>query len=248
MIVKRSKIRYYTAIFIFCFAVTGYGQSCVELLGAGKAYAVPYYIIDSNIPGPAICIIGGTHGNEPAGCRTAQELLKLKPDRGKLIIIPAANRRAVKENRREIPGEGDLNRCFPGSAAGSVMEELALEILKMMQEQKIGVLLDLHESLDYYLVNNQYVGQTVIAYENEMSVWAGEMAVEKVNAGIEIPAERFTLLKNPVRGSTAWAAGKYLQISAFTVETCKKLKLSARTAYMRQIIGSILAEVGVRLS
>jgi hypothetical protein len=74
------------------------------------------------------------------------------------------------------------------------------------------------------------------------------MALEKVNAAIVTPMEKFILLKNPVKGSTAWAAGKYLHVRAFTVETCTKLKLSARTAYMLQIIREILAEVGVCLA
>jgi predicted deacylase len=247
MKLKLRKAGYYAVILIFLFNTPTQGLSCVKLLGAGKTYATPYYIIDSDISGPAVCIIGGTHGDEPAGCRTAQELLTLKPDCGKLIIIPMANLRAVKLGRREIPGEGDLNRCYPGSATGILMEELAFEMFELMKEQKISVLVDLHESLDYHLINNQYLGQTVIAYGNEMSIWAGGIAIEKVNAGIAIPAEKFSLLKNPIKGSTAWAVGKYLQVPSFTVETCKKLKLSDRTDYMDQIIRCVLAEVGVRL-
>jgi predicted deacylase len=248
MKLQLKKVGYGTVMLLFLLNTPTPGLCCVKLLGAGKPYATPYYIIDSSISGPAVCIIGGTHGNEPAGCLAARELLRWKPDCGKLIIIPAANRKAVRLNRREIPPEGDLNRCYPGSATGILMEKLALEMLELMKEEKISVLVDLHESLDYHLINHKYLGQTLIAYENEMSVWVGGIAAEKVNAAIKIPARQFILLKNPVRGSTAWAAGKYLQVLSFTVETCKKLKLSARTGYMVQIIRYILAEVGVRLS
>jgi predicted deacylase len=249
MIFKSKNVRYYIAFLIFWFATTGFGLNSEKLLGTGKAYATPYYIIDSDIPGPAVCIVGGTHGDEPAGCRIARELLILNPDCGKLIIIPTANLRAVKLNRREIPGEGDLNRCYPGNPGGILMEQLAWEIFQLMKEHKIGVLIDLHESVDYHVVsNNKYLGQTLIAYENEMSIWAGEIAIERVNAKIKVPAEKFILLKNPIRGSTAWAAGKYLHVPAFTVETCKKLRFAARTGYAVQLIRCILAEVGVRIS
>jgi predicted deacylase len=248
MKLKLNKGGYYIVILILLLYIPTRGLCCVKLLGAGKPYATPCYIIDSNISGPVVCIIGGTHGNEPAGCRAARELLTLKPDCGKLIIIPRANLRAVRLGRREIPGEGDLNRCYPGSATGILMEKLAWEMLQLMKQHKISVLIDLHESLDYHLMNNKYLGQTLIAYENDLSIWTAEMALEKVNAAIVTPMEKFILLKNPVKGSTAWAAGKYLHVRAFTVETCTKLKLSARTAYMLQIIREILAEVGVCLA
>jgi predicted deacylase len=248
MTFKSKNVRYYIAFLIFWFAASGLGLNSEKLLGTGKAYATPYYIIDSNIPGPAVCIIGGTHGDEPAGCHTARELHTWRPDRGRLIVIPEANLRTVRLNRREIPGEGDLNRCYPGNPNGILMEQLAWEIFQLMKEHKIGVLIDLHESVDYHASNNKYLGQTLIAYENEMSIWAGEIAIERVNANIKAPAEKFVLLKNPIRGSTAWAAGKYLQVPAFTVETCKKLRLAARTGYAVQLIKYILAEVGVRIS
>jgi hypothetical protein len=245
---KRRNIGYCTIILILLFTAATQGLSSVNLLGAGKPYATPYYTIDSNISGPTVCIIGGTHGNEPAGCRTAKELLALKPDCGKLIIIPTANLRAVKLNRREIPGEGNLNRCYPGSVTGILMEKLACEIFELMKEQKISMVIDLHESLNYYSLNNKYLGQTVIAYENDISIWTAGTAIERVNAGIEMPAQKFTLLKNPIQGSTAWAVGKYLHVPSFTVETCIKLKLSDRTGFMVQLIKCILAEAGVHLS
>jgi predicted deacylase len=248
MKIKFKKGGYYIVILIFLLNISAPGLCCVKLLGAGKPYATPYYIIDSNRSGQAVCIIGGTHGNEPAGWRTAKELLRWKPDCGKLIIIPTANLKAVKLNRRAIPGEGDLNRCYPGSATGILMEKLAWEIFEFIKKQKITMLIDLHESVDYHLINNKYLGQTVIAYGNEMSIWIGVNAIEKVNAGVVIPADQFILLNNPVRGSTAWAAGKYLQVPSFTVETCKKLKLADRIGYTVQLIRGILAEVGVRLS
>lgn len=243
-----KKIGYCALIFIFWSGASTLGQSIEKLLGAGKAYATPYYIIDSNILGPAVCIIGGTHGDEPAGCRTARELHTWRPDRGRLIVIPEANLRAVRLNRREIPGEGDLNRCYPGNPSGILMEQLAWEIFQLMKEHQIGALIDLHESVDYHASNNKYLGQTLIAYENEISVWTGGIAVERVNAQIIAPAEKFILLKNPIWGSTAWAAGKHLHVPAFTVETCKKLRLAARTGYAIQLIKYILAEVGVRIS
>lgn len=251
MIFKKAKnLRIYAVLIILLSYLYMHPNDVFKkenLIGPGKPYATPYYIIESKLPGPVICIIGGTHGNEPAGYRTAEKLLQFKPDYGKLIIIPRANIRAVRRNWREIPEEGDLNRCYPGNKTGSIMERFAFELLNFMREKKIDLLIDLHESLDYYLTNKDYLGQTIIAYQNEKSIWIAGMAIERINTKIKREKEQFSLLKNPIRGSTAWAGGKYLKIPAFSIETCKKLSLASRTNYMCQLVGYILEEVGVKL-
>lgn len=251
MIFKKAKnLRIYAVLIILLSYLYMHPNDVFKkenLIGPGKPYATPYYIIESKLPGPVICIIGGTHGNEPAGCRAAEKLLQFKPDCGKLVVIPKANIRALKGNRREIPGEGDLNRCYPGNKTGILMERFAFELLNFMREEKIDLLIDLHESLDYYLTNKDYLGQTIIAYQNESSIWIGGMAIEQINTKIKREKEKFTLLKNPIRGSTAWAGGKYLEIPAFSIETCKKLSLASRTDYMYRLVGYILEEVGVKL-
>ena len=90
---------------------------------------LPIIYIESSVSGPTVCAIGGTHGNELAGCMATLELFKLRPDCGRLITIPQENFRAVKQNLREIPGESDLKCCYPGKKTGILMENLLLTVV-----------------------------------------------------------------------------------------------------------------------
>lgn len=53
------------------------------------------YIIDSNVPGPSVLIMGGTHPNEPAGQIAATLILEnIEVTKGKVFIITEANKSA----------------------------------------------------------------------------------------------------------------------------------------------------------
>ena len=62
-------------------------------------------------------ITAGIHGNEIAGPQAADQIRQWILKRGKLIIVPEANRPALKKNTRNVPGADkeikDLNRNFP---------------------------------------------------------------------------------------------------------------------------------------
>lgn len=122
-------------------------------------------IIDSfsqGIFGPLVFIIGGIHGNEPAGVialqRVLESLATINPDfRGKLIGV-RGNIPALQQQRRYI--DCDLNRLWstqeiqriqalPDSAACNTEERELLELLQVMEENFAGehemkVLVDLH--------------------------------------------------------------------------------------------------------
>jgi len=54
------------------------------------------YVMDSGKPGATVLVLGGTHGNEPAGYMTA--ILTVEhavPERGTLMVIPHANRSSM---------------------------------------------------------------------------------------------------------------------------------------------------------
>jgi hypothetical protein len=54
------------------------------------------YVLDSGKPGGSALVLGGTHGNEPAGYLTAVLLLEnAVPSAGKLFVIPFANASAM---------------------------------------------------------------------------------------------------------------------------------------------------------
>ena len=62
---------------------------------AGTALDSPVYFIEPEVPspdGPAILILGGTHGNEPAGVVTASLFISwARPVSARIIVVPRAN-------------------------------------------------------------------------------------------------------------------------------------------------------------
>jgi hypothetical protein len=54
------------------------------------------YVLDSGKPGATVIVLGGTHGNEPAGYMTAILIVEnAVPVSGRLLVIPHANRSSV---------------------------------------------------------------------------------------------------------------------------------------------------------
>jgi len=228
----------------------------------GTDFQTPVFIFDSKIEGPAVLIIGGTHGNEPAGFEAAHRLLKLffsnKILKGKIFIIPESNKNAAYKNKRRIPVPdsvdkemGNLNRCYPGEKNGLPMQQMAFEITRLIKKENISLVLDLHESPRYHLesVNkkDEYhgLGQTLIYTVNERAVWLGMVAVDFLNENIPQGIKRFTLVEQPIKHSCAWSAGENFNIPAFTVETCRKLPLEERIEYQIKTVIVMLKEEGI---
>ena len=85
------------------------------VLAAGTRFATTYYDARGRGSGPTVLIVAGIHGDERAPPIAAKALLHLKPTRGRLVIVPKANREAHRVGKRFTPGVRykDLNRNFP---------------------------------------------------------------------------------------------------------------------------------------
>ena len=197
---------------------------------AGTQWETPWYLLDSGRAGPTTVVLGGTHGYEISGWLAAGELLAWKPDKGRVLVLPRVNMRGVIERDRFVPGDKDLNRCYPGNPEGSPAERLAWEVFSLIKSQDAAMVIDLHESFDFHLVDESALGQTIVLYSNDSAAWNALEAMETINAELTPPLESFSLLQGPIEGSTAWAAGKELGIQAFTLETCLRLPLAKRIA------------------
>lgn len=83
----------------------------------------------SNGAGPTVLLVGGNHGDEYEGPIACMKMIRaLDPDHltGRVIIIPALNYPAVKAGARLSPVDGkNMNRAFPGNAAGTETEMIA---------------------------------------------------------------------------------------------------------------------------
>lgn len=228
----------------------------------GTKYQTPIFKFDSYKPGSTILILGGTHGNEPAGFEAAYRLLQKLAQNpikaGKIFIVPEANRLAVAHNNRRIPvpegydfERGNLNRCYPGDSTGLPMERAAYQITEFIRTQKVDLFIDLHESPKFHLESkdvkgNYYgLGQTLIYTPNEAAIWLAMIIADSLNSKIPEKINQFSLVEYPIEHSGAWSAGKYFNIPAFTTETCKKLALEDRIQFQLDILNLMFREKGV---
>lgn len=231
-------------------------------LMAGTDYATPLFHFKGKVAGAKVLIIGGTHGNEPAGYEAAHRLLKILSEtpisEGEVFILPTANRLAglAFERRIKVPGGvnremGNLNRCYPGNSHGLPMEQLAFQITGLIKEFAIDAVVDFHESpvfhLEYVENSGQYhgLGQTLIYTPNDAGSWIAMVLLDEMNSTIPDGFQQFSLAAGPVRHSAAWSAGEFFAIPGFTTETCKKLPLETRIAYQLQMVRIILREAGI---
>jgi predicted deacylase len=139
------------AVWVSAFATTAKGiETGAYLLLEGTVWETPYYVNDSGKAGPTVLVVGGVHGNEPAGTRAAEQIRHWPIVRGKLIVVPAANRPGLAAGTRFLPGvkspHRDLNRNFPGENAEG---ELADALLKLVNDTKPSWVLDLHEGYEF---------------------------------------------------------------------------------------------------
>ncbi len=231
-------------------------------LMAGTENQTPLYRFHGEQEGPTVLIIGGTHGNEPAGFEAGYDLLEMflkkPPLKGTVFLVPEANTIAaqIKSRRIKTPRGvdhemGNLNRCYPGNSHGLPMEQLAYQITKLIREFNISAVIDLHESpvfhLEYKEDSGQYhgLGQTLIYTPNEAASWTAMVLIDEMNATIPPGREQISLAAGPVEHSAAWSAGTFFGIQGFTTETCKQLPLETRVRYQIQMVQIILREVGI---
>lgn len=246
----KKRILILILLVIMICSISSVGQAFIKkgILGIDEKYTTSYYVIQSGKKGPTIFIVGGTHGDELAGWSAAEKLLKYRPDKGKLVIIPYANKRAVEKKIRFLPSESDLNRAYPGQKDGTIMEKLAYDIYGLIEKMETDLLLDLHESQGFMVDNSKYLGQSIIAYQNSSSIWLALNGREIINQDIAIEKHQIHLLSHPKKGTLTWAVGKNLDIPAFTVETCKEIELDKRIDYQIKVVKGILEQVEVNLS
>lgn len=232
-----SKKRFFKAIFIvlilllFCLSKTAFLQTIsIEYIRAGTDNETPAYIIQTPIKKPIIMILAGTHGNEVAGIEAAEYLKdNINIEKGTLIIVPRTNILAYEKGLRNFPQNINLNRVYPGNPQGNSVEKLAYEIFDLMKSYDIDLLIDLHESIEFYKKNPKNYGQTIVLDSNDYYLFdLSSTIVKEMNEGIVDNNNKYQVLVDPIKGSTAYSAHHQLGIPAITFETCRKLPLSFR--------------------
>lgn len=112
-----------------------------------KANYTPFEscVVKTVVPGPHVLIIAGVHGDEVEPMLAAMRLsktLKRVLNKGRVTIVPVANTSAFGLGSRVGEDGLDLARTLPGKKEGSITEELADAVSRLIETA--DYLIDLH--------------------------------------------------------------------------------------------------------
>jgi predicted deacylase len=221
-------------------------------IAAGSPAATPFYVEATSEKGPTVMIVGGIHGDEPAGAYAADQIRHWPLRRGRLLVVPRANVSALAAGTRtsSIPDATNrlnLNRAFPPVAsAGTTVPPLAAALWAFVRTNQVDWLLDLHEGADFRIQTNRSVGSSVIPATLPEARRLGELMVRAVNATIANSNRQFVLLNQPIKGSLARAAADELGVRTMIVETTTKSQpLALRARQHRIAVHALLSELGM---
>lgn len=114
----------------------------------GDKIRMPVRVIRAKKPGPRVFVTAAIHGDEINGTGIIHDFLfgetcDLKC--GTLIFVPVVNVLGFENNQRYLPDRRDLNRCFPGSANGSMAGRIAYTLMnEIVSKCDFGI--DLHSA------------------------------------------------------------------------------------------------------
>lgn len=219
-------------------------QVTVRTILSGTVHATKLYVIDSGVPGPTVWISGGVHGSELAGWMAAEKIAEWRVSRGRLVVVPHAFELAVQQRLRAARGYSDLNRQFPTSSGGSPSGTLARGLWEELKRYRPDWVFDLHEAMSNRNINPNSVGQTMIVYPNSEINAMADTVIKRINRNLSSTL-RFQMLRYPVQGSLARAAGQFLGANAAIVETSRLYDLNDRINWHLTLMRYVLEELGM---
>ena len=110
------------------------------------AVTIPVHVRRGLEDGPVVFVTAALHGDEINGTGAVRALVQdesLQLRSGSVILVPVLNVLGFDRHSRYLPDRRDLNRCFPGSATGSMASRLARFIFdEVVGRSDFGI--DLH--------------------------------------------------------------------------------------------------------
>lgn len=219
-------------------------------IAVGTRWATEALIMDSGVAGPTVVVIGGVHGDEPAGYRAARQIAGWRPAKGRLVVVPRANILGLGASTRRMPGlsksVSDLNRQFPTADRDQPVGELATALWRFVCEQEPDFVIDLHEGFDFTQRNPKSVGSSLIGSQHPGTGAIARAARAAVNATIAEQDLKFVLKTRAVNGSLVRAVVDRLKVPALILETTKKSQaLALRVRQHRLMVHAVLDALGV---
>lgn len=95
---------------------------------SGMTLRIPIHVRRAVEDGPTVFVTAALHGDELNGTGAIRYLIQddtFEIRRGALVLVPVLNLLAFDRHTRYLPDRRDLNRCFPGSATGSLASRMA---------------------------------------------------------------------------------------------------------------------------
>jgi predicted deacylase len=114
------------------------GETVEVSMAVSESYSsltipIPVVIRRGRKPGPTVFVTAALHGDEINGTGAIRALIRdnlFELARGALILVPVVNILGFDRHSRYLPDRRDLNRCFPGSAKGSLASRMAHVIFR----------------------------------------------------------------------------------------------------------------------
>jgi uncharacterized protein len=211
---------------------------------------IALHVFEAAEPGPTAVVQAGIHGDEVAGVHALSELLEddaLRPDRGKLIVVPVMNPAAYRARQRAAPDGLDLNRCFPGDAEAPERERrLARRFMDLVEDERPALVVTLHESWKRYdpAVTPSF-GQTIVYGVDPMPSIVGR-TIERLNERFTAPEEHWDPQYYPVATSSTEVIVDATGCVGLCIETWMEFPEARRIEMHKAVVELLLDDIGVR--
>lgn len=204
------------------------------------------HVFDSKKDGPRVFMIGGTHGNEPAGTLGLEQLMnqfrtgKIRLDSGMIAIVSYPNKLGLACNSRWLLHRlwhRDLNRNYPTNDFEQTRDPISSRIINWIKSYNINFILDFHEGWGYSIVNKDSMGSGIFPGLLHNSKQIAEDIVVSLNHSISNPAKKFTLQfnKHPtIRSLKNYA--NYKKIDYILIETSGQNDIQPTSVRIEQVL------------
>lgn len=213
-------------------------------LMAGTRHATEAVIIRGPASGPTVLVVGGIHGDQPAGVQAAQRVAQYRDlSRGTLIVVPAINKQAVQGGQRTAADGVDLNRTFPTRSGARPTDPRSRALWDLIRNEGVQYVLDLHEGKNYQSTSSS-IGQMVIHNTNRGTKDLADAMVTALNRTVS--GNRVWRTGGPpVIGGLTRAASQFLGLHAFHITTTTRDSMSLRVAQQLTAVDTMLNRLGM---